>query len=77
MKDQKANGKQPFFAQFLESQVKNLAGEVEGGQGGKQSLTSIVTDSITNPSFDAATSPAKDGHQTMKYPSDGDDTVLQ
>lgn len=68
MKDEKAL-KQPFFAQFLEDQLKEEV-QAEGGEG---SLTHPVADNITIPERDAVTKPAYDMAQTMKYPSDGDD----
>ena len=64
-KMKKQDKKKPFFANFLENQIK----ETEQVKGGKSS------NSITYPWRDNVTSPYKDGHQTMKYPSDGDEGV--
>jgi hypothetical protein len=55
--------KKPFFAAFLEKQVRE-PNKINGGQ-------SIVT----KPLFDSPTSPTKDREYTMKYPSDGDDDI--
>ena len=58
--------KQPFFARFMEAQIKDTP-EVHGGQGSlKPSLsTSALRDKVTKPQFDM--------EHTMKYPSDGDE----
>lgn len=70
MKNEKAL-KQPFFAQFLEDQVK----EEPTAEGGTGNLTNPATDNVTIPERDVVTKPAYDMAQTMKYPSDGDDDV--
>jgi len=60
----KNSKKKPFFASFLEKQLKDPE-TVKGGSG-----------IITNPTIDAATTkPTQDLAQTQKYPSDGDDDV--
>lgn len=69
MKD-KNSKKKPFFASFLEKQLKDPE-TVKGGNTGI--ITNIVKDSITNPAVDTVTSPKDDLLVTMKYPSDGDD----
>ncbi len=58
----KNSKKQPFFASFLEKQLKEPQ-KVKGG-----------TD-ITIPERDVVTKPQYDMAQTQKYPSDGDDDV--
>lgn len=64
MSDKKLN--KPFFANFLENQMKDSK-KVKGGTAG---FTSPLKDLIVGP-----TKPTADTHQTMKYPSDGDETV--
>ena len=56
----------PFFAKFLENQMKD-AEKVQGGGG---EITSPRKDLIVQP-----TKPTMDTHHTLKYPSDGDDHV--
>lgn len=60
----KKEQKVPFFAKFLEKQVKNTEA-VKGGNASK--VTSKLVDQVTTPSKDMA--------QTMKYPSDSDEGV--
>ncbi|KFF18629.1 microviridin/marinostatin family tricyclic proteinase inhibitor [Chryseobacterium sp. JM1] len=72
--------KKPFFASFLEKQIK----DPETIQGGAGIITDMDNDVVTIPSkdnvtaqiFDHVTSPNKDLLVTMKYPSDGDDGVI-
>ncbi|AZA49131.1 serine endopeptidase [Chryseobacterium carnipullorum] len=79
MKDENSK-KKPFFASFLEKQIK----DPETVQGGGGVITNTDNDIITAPSvdnvtaqiFDHVTSPNKDLLVTMKYPSDGDDSVI-
>lgn len=54
----------PFFAKFLENQMKDTE-KVRGGNG---EITAPLRDLIVKP-----TKPSLDTHQTMKYPSDGDE----
>lgn len=61
----KTSKKQPFFASFLEKQVKEPKKVVGGGDG----------PIITIPEKDSVTKPDQDMAQTQKYPSDGDDDV--
>lgn len=68
MKD-KNSKKKPFFASFLEKQLK----DPETVKGGTGIITNALEDSITKPSIDVVTSPKDDMMHTMKYPSDGDD----
>ncbi|WP_370896966.1 microviridin/marinostatin family tricyclic proteinase inhibitor [Chryseobacterium gossypii] len=63
--------KKPFFASFLEKQLK----DPEKVKGGTDIITIPERDTITKPSLDTVTSPKDDMAQTMKYPSDGDDDV--
>ncbi|KMQ64286.1 serine endopeptidase [Chryseobacterium angstadtii] len=78
MKDQNSK-KKPFFASFLEKQIK----DPETIQGGGV-ITNTDNDVITLPSRDNATaqildhvtSPNKDLLVTMKYPSDGDEDIV-
>ncbi|ROI00335.1 microviridin/marinostatin family tricyclic proteinase inhibitor [Chryseobacterium daecheongense] len=65
----KKNLKKPFFASFLEKQVK----EPEKVKGGG-SVTSALQDSITSALQDNVTRPGGD-HVTLKYPSDSDEAV--
>ncbi|WP_299180803.1 microviridin/marinostatin family tricyclic proteinase inhibitor [uncultured Chryseobacterium sp.] len=58
----KNSKKKPFFASFLEKQIR----EPEKVKGGGD---------ITIPERDVVTKPVYDMDQTMKYPSDGDDDV--
>lgn len=65
----KNSKKQPFFAKFLEKQLKDPE-TVKGGTD----ITIPERDSVmTNKFNDTATLPEKDLAQTQKYPSDGDD----
>lgn len=65
----KDSKKQPFFAKFLEKQLKDPE-TVKGGTD----ITIPERDSVlTNKFNDTATLPEKDLAQTQKYPSDGDD----
>nr|WP_314498143.1 microviridin/marinostatin family tricyclic proteinase inhibitor [uncultured Chryseobacterium sp.] len=58
--------KKPFFASFLENQMKDSK-EVKGG-------TSSF--GATTPLKDTVTKPTLDTQQTMKYPSDGDESTV-
>lgn len=79
MKDENSK-KKPFFASFLEKQIK----DPETIQGGAGIITTpdidVITvpsmDNVTRPILDNATTPSKDLLVTMKYPSDGDDDVV-
>ncbi|MBB4805982.1 hypothetical protein HNP38_001254 [Chryseobacterium defluvii] len=70
--------KKPFFASFLEKQVKDPE-KVTGGTGSitsalQDSVTSALKDSITSAIQDNVTRPGGD-HVTMKYPSDSDEDL--
>ena len=67
MKD-KNSQKKPFFASFLEKQLKDPETVKGGGE-----ITIPERDAITKPTIDNVTSPQDDLMHTMKYPSDGDD----
>ncbi|MCT2405972.1 microviridin/marinostatin family tricyclic proteinase inhibitor [Chryseobacterium antibioticum] len=67
MKD-KNSKKKPFFASFLEKQLKDPETVKGGGV-----ITIPERDVITKPVVDNVTSPQDDLMVTMKYPSDGDD----
>jgi hypothetical protein len=58
----KNSKKKPFFASFLEKQLKEPQKVKGGGE-------------ITIPERDTVTKPTLDIMHTMKYPSDGDDEV--
>ncbi|WP_312076827.1 microviridin/marinostatin family tricyclic proteinase inhibitor [Chryseobacterium sp.] len=61
---EKKKSKKPFFAAFLENQIKDTKA-VKGGASAS---------GVTTPLRDTVTKPAYDGQQTMKYPSDGDES---
>ncbi|WP_343640110.1 microviridin/marinostatin family tricyclic proteinase inhibitor [Chryseobacterium sp.] len=67
----KNSKKKPFFASFLEKQVKDPE-TVKGGSD----ITLAETDLITKPTIDTVTSPKDDMMHTLKYPSDGDDDTI-
>ncbi|MCC3218037.1 MULTISPECIES: microviridin/marinostatin family tricyclic proteinase inhibitor [Chryseobacterium] len=76
--ENKNSKKKPFFASFLEKQVKDPE-TVKGG-----GITSVLADQITTSLQDQITTPLKDNvttpdndNVTMKYPSDGDEDVLE
>ncbi|MDR6464426.1 MULTISPECIES: microviridin/marinostatin family tricyclic proteinase inhibitor [Chryseobacterium] len=70
MKNQNSK-KKPFFASFLEKQVKDPETVKGGGD-----ITLAETDLITKPAVDTVTSPKDDMMHTLKYPSDGDDDTI-
>jgi hypothetical protein len=78
MKDENSK-KKPFFASFLEKQVKDQE-TIQGGGIISNTDNDIVTapsiDNVTAQIFDHVTHPSKDLLVTMKYPSDGDDDVV-
>ncbi len=57
--------KKPFFAAFLENQL-NETKNVKGGASARDT---------TGRGMDSVTAPSRDQMQTMKYPSDSDETV--
>jgi len=71
------NSKKPFFASFLEKQIKNpekVNGGLETTAALEDSITIPTKDNVTSALLDSVTKPGLD-HVTMKYPSDGDDSV--
>ncbi|UWX61006.1 microviridin/marinostatin family tricyclic proteinase inhibitor [Chryseobacterium oranimense] len=78
MKDENSK-KKPFFASFLEKQIKDPE-TIQGGGIITNTDNGIVTapsiDNVTAQIFDHVTHPSKDLLVTMKYPSDGDDDVV-
>ncbi|MDN3691978.1 microviridin/marinostatin family tricyclic proteinase inhibitor [Chryseobacterium tructae] len=69
--ENKKSTKKPFFASFLEKQLKDPE-TVKGGT----IITIPERDSVTLPTLDGATSKLSDMDHTMKYPSDGDDDTI-
>lgn len=67
----KNSKKKPFFATFLEKQLKDPE-TVKGGTD----ITIPERDVITKPILDDVTSKLSDMEHTMKYPSDGDDDSI-
>ncbi|MFZ4929706.1 microviridin/marinostatin family tricyclic proteinase inhibitor [Chryseobacterium sp. Mn2064] len=67
----KDSKKKPFFASFLEKQLKDPETVKGGGD-----ITLIQQDVITKPKADDVTSPQMDMMHTLKYPSDGDDDSI-
>lgn len=78
MKDENSK-KKPFFASFLEKQIKDPE-TIQGGGIISNTDNDVVTtpsiDNVTAQIFDHVTHPSKDLLVTMKYPSDGDDDVV-
>ncbi|MBV8325734.1 microviridin/marinostatin family tricyclic proteinase inhibitor [Chryseobacterium sp.] len=68
--ENKNSKKKPFFASFLEKQIKDPE-TVKGGTD----ITIPERDVVTKPIVDNVTSATGDMEHTMKYPSDGDDDV--
>ncbi|SFN07927.1 Serine endopeptidase inhibitors [Chryseobacterium oleae] len=71
--------KKPFFASFLEKQIKDPE-TIQGGGIITNTDNDIITipsrDNVTAQIFDHVTTPNKDLLVTMKYPSDGDEDVV-
>ncbi|WP_236855492.1 MULTISPECIES: microviridin/marinostatin family tricyclic proteinase inhibitor [unclassified Chryseobacterium] len=70
----KDSKKKPFFATFLEKQIKDP--ETVKGGAGSDMITIPERDFVTKPLADDVTSPQLDLMHTMKYPSDGDDDSM-
>ncbi|WP_347217693.1 microviridin/marinostatin family tricyclic proteinase inhibitor [Chryseobacterium sp.] len=70
--ENKNSKKKPFFASFLEKQLKDPE-TVKGGTN----ITIPERDVITKPIIDDVTSKLNDMEHTMKYPSDGDDDTAE
>lgn len=77
--ENKNSKKKPFFATFLEKQIKDPE-TVRGGISTSlltDGVTSVIKDHITTAALeDSVTTPNND-NVTMKYPSDGDDHVFE
>ncbi|HCA06662.1 MULTISPECIES: microviridin/marinostatin family tricyclic proteinase inhibitor [unclassified Chryseobacterium] len=71
--------KKPFFASFLEKQIKDPE-TIQGGGIITNTDNDIITipsrDNVTAQIFDHVTTPNKDLLVTMKYPSDGDEDLV-
>ncbi|KMQ64285.1 serine endopeptidase [Chryseobacterium angstadtii] len=69
--------KKPFFASFLEKQIKDPE-TIQGGNIISSPDSDVITapsiDNVTRPVFDNVTAPSKDLLVTMKYPSDNDES---
>ncbi|MBE4947878.1 microviridin/marinostatin family tricyclic proteinase inhibitor [Chryseobacterium culicis] len=77
--ENKNSKKKPFFATFLEKQVKDPETVKGGGITSvlADQITSVIKDHITTTALeDSVTKPDND-NVTMKYPSDGDEDVLE
>ncbi|REC49401.1 microviridin/marinostatin family tricyclic proteinase inhibitor [Chryseobacterium pennipullorum] len=76
--ENKNSKKKPFFATFLEKQVK----EPEAVKGGtvtslvRDTATSVIKDHITTTALEDSVTTHANDNVTMKYPSDGDEDVL-
>lgn len=70
---EKNEKKVPFFAKFLENQVKEDK-SVKGGSDTTTKLDDVFTDKYPSDA-DEVTSPKLDIQVTMKYPSDGDEVT--
>jgi hypothetical protein len=75
----KNDKKKPFFASFLEKQIKNPE-EIHGGDSTtpRNDLVTLPNnDTVTSPTFDNVTTlPSRDNVVTLKYPSDNDEPVI-
>ncbi len=76
--ENKNSKKKPFFASFLEKQVKDPETVKGGGITSvlADQITTVIKDQITTALQDSVTKPDND-NVTMKYPSDGDEDVLE
>ncbi|PKF73991.1 microviridin/marinostatin family tricyclic proteinase inhibitor [Chryseobacterium sp. PMSZPI] len=68
--ENKNSKKKPFFASFLEKQIKDTE-TIKGGTD----ISIPERDVVTKPDYDIVTTPQDDMMHTLKYPSDGDDDV--
>ncbi|MCS3532730.1 microviridin/marinostatin family tricyclic proteinase inhibitor [Chryseobacterium sp. JUb7] len=69
------NSKKPFFASFLEKQIRDpekVKGGLETTAALEDSVTNALKDNVTSVIHDNVTRPGGD-HVTAKYPSDGDE----
>ncbi|ASE62212.1 microviridin/marinostatin family tricyclic proteinase inhibitor [Chryseobacterium indologenes] len=78
--ENKNSKKKPFFATFLEKQIKDPE-TVKGGSTitliTVDTVTSAIKDHITTAALEDSVSTHKNDNVTMKYPSDGDEDVLE
>jgi hypothetical protein len=78
--ENKNSKKKPFFATFLEKQIKDPE-TVKGGSTittvTVDTVTSVIKDHITTAALEDSVSTPKNDNVTMKYPSDGDEDVLE
>lgn len=65
----KDSKKKPFFASFLEKQLQDPE-KIKGGSSTDSQGTA------TKPALDSVTKPIYDMAQTMKYPSDSDESTI-
>ncbi|PWN70633.1 serine endopeptidase [Chryseobacterium phosphatilyticum] len=77
--ENKNSKKKPFFATFLEKQIKDPE-TVKGGTITTIAIdnaTSVIKDQIVTAALEDSVSTHKNDNVTMKYPSDGDEDVLE
>ncbi|RLJ33404.1 serine endopeptidase inhibitor I10-like protein [Chryseobacterium sp. 7] len=76
--ENKNSKKKPFFASFLEKQVKDPETVKGGGITSvlADQITSVVKDHITTTALEDSVTKPNNDNVTMKYPSDGDEDVL-
>jgi hypothetical protein len=77
--ENKNSKKKPFFATFLEKQVKDPE-TVKGGSITsvvKDNITSVIKDHIITTALEDNVTTQLNDNVTLKYPSDGDDHVLE
>nr|WP_315029609.1 microviridin/marinostatin family tricyclic proteinase inhibitor [uncultured Chryseobacterium sp.] len=77
--ENKNSKKRPFFATFLEKQLKDPE-TVKGGSTitsiAIDNATSVIKDNITTTALEDSVTNHNNDNVTMKYPSDGDEDVL-
>ena len=77
--ENKNSKKKPFFASFLEKQVKDPETITGGGltSAAADQITSVIKDHITTTELEDSITKPNNDNVTMKYPSDGDEGVLE
>ncbi|ROI06473.1 serine endopeptidase [Chryseobacterium sp. G0240] len=73
--ENKNSKKKPFFATFLEKQLKDPE-TIKGGEATSvllDNVTSVLKDNITTSALEDSISRPGGDHVTMKYPSDSDE----
>ncbi|MCJ7935093.1 MAG: microviridin/marinostatin family tricyclic proteinase inhibitor [Chryseobacterium sp.] len=73
--ENKNSKKKPFFATFLEKQLKDPE-TVKGGAITSvlvDNVTSVIKDNITTSALEDSVTTQSNDNVTMKYPSDGDE----